>query len=82
MSDQRDGLSPDDPEWRRVHIRDVIEFWSQFDVCGESGATTLEVLDELRLEVTDALGRDPPDVDRAMRLTAEALCRIEGIQGQ
>jgi len=59
-------------------IRAVSDWWSQLDVCGEPGATTWEVLETLRQQVTDCLSKDPPDIDEAESLTAIAQLRMTG----
>ena len=78
MFDQPTGMSPEDPRHRSVRIRGMVDFWSDFDVCGEAGATTLEVIEALRQDVTECLSRNPPDVEKAESLTARALLLIAG----
>jgi hypothetical protein len=68
--DDRDGLSPEE------RLRLVADIWCEID--GEdSGATDWVALDELRLEVTEAMVRR--DVDLAESLTCRAFFLISGI---
>ena len=78
MEDRYDWLSSDGRESNEARLRRVADFWNAFDSCGESGATTLEVLEEKRLQVSDCLAAKPPDVRRAESLTAQALLLIIG----
>ena len=73
------GLSPDDPRVTDARCQKVIDFWNALGTGGESGATTWEVLDRFQNEVTDCLYRNPPDIDRAYSLTAEAALLIAGM---
>lgn len=71
-------LSPDEPQATDARRQQLIEFWNELRTCGDSGATTWEVLDALENEVTGCLYRSPPDVDRAESLTAQAALLIAG----
>jgi hypothetical protein len=66
------GLSPGDRQ------RQIARWWDQLRAGEDPGATTWEVLDPLERQVTDCLGRDPPDLDRADRLTAKAFLLVAG----
>ncbi len=77
---QHSGLPPDDVSAVEPRIRRIVDFWNELDCSGESGATTWEVLEELRLEVTECLSRDPPDIDLAESLTARAMHSIAGAE--
>ncbi|NLS93689.1 MAG: hypothetical protein GXX96_16130 [Planctomycetaceae bacterium] len=71
-------LSPDDPQRMDARYLQLSEFWNELRTCGDSGATTWEVLDALETEITECLYRNPPDIDRAMSLTARAALMIAG----
>ena len=75
------GLSPVEPNPMKDRIRQIVEVWNELDCCGQAGATTWGVLEELRLEVTECLYRAPPDVSRAESLTAYAFLLIDGADG-
>ena len=61
---------------RRQLIADV---WMELEANESSGATTGDVIEELRLRVTDHLAAGTPDDIRcAERLTAEAICKYAG----
>ena len=77
---QKNGL-PDDPNSdEERHRQQIAETWNQIDCCGESGATTVGVLEELRLNVAECLDRTSQkcDVNKAKSLTAYALLLISG----
>lgn len=67
--------------WKRDD-RKVLEpinlWWSELYQGGDPGATKWDVLDDLQNLVVEALGRSPPDVARALCLTAKAALLIEG----
>jgi hypothetical protein len=69
-----DGLSPGD----RERAKGVAKFWNDYDVCGDPGGTTREVLEGLKQEVTDCLYKKPPDICGAERRTVVAMMLIEG----
>ena len=81
MTDLPDGLCSDDPDSVEDQIRRIVEFWNELDCCGDSGQTTLGVLEELRHEVTECLDRAPPNVNKAESLTAYAQLLIIGADG-
>jgi hypothetical protein len=70
-------LSPDDPQ-STARCQQLIGFWNGLRTCGDSGATTWEVLDALENEVTGCLYRSPPDIGQAESLTAQAALLIAG----
>lgn len=70
--------SSDEPDQARVQTQQIVEFWSQLRVGGETGATTWDVLESIELKVTDCLARRPPDVANAGSLTAFAMLLITG----
>ena len=71
------GLSSDEPQdARRQQL--IIEFWNELRTCGESGATTWEVLDSLERLVTECLDHRPPDLGGAESLTALAALLMMG----
>ena len=63
-----------------IRRRLIVDTWAAIEARESSGATTWDVLDELKLRVTDLLaaGRES-DIRLAERLTAEAVCRYEGL---
>ena len=71
-------LSPDDPKATDFLRQQLVEFWNELRTCGDSGATTWEVLDLLEKDVTECLYRSPPDIARAESLTAQAALLIAG----
>lgn len=68
----------EEPERNRKRTSQLASVWNELDVHGESGATTLEVLESLRLQVTDCLAGEPPDIARAESITAYAFLLIAG----
>lgn len=75
MKNHHGRLSPDDPHDR---LRLITEWWNRLAVCGDSGGTTWEVLDELGTAVTDCLHHAPPELERAESLTAKAILLMAG----
>ena len=71
-------LSPDDPQATDARRQQLIEFWNELRTCGNSGATTWEVLESLERQVTECLDHDPPDVGGAESLTARAALLMMG----
>lgn len=70
-------LLPDQcSENSEARIRRIVEFWSALRICGDPGATTWDVLDEIEQQVTQALANG--DLDLADRLSARAWCLVEG----
>ena len=67
------------PHFQEV-LRLITEFWNDFDICGDPGQSTWEELELLRQQVTDCLAKQRPDVRRAERLTAKAMCLLSGIR--
>jgi hypothetical protein len=78
MLHRSDRRFAEEPERKQDRIRRLVSLWNELDVHGESGATTLEVLESLRLQVTDCLAADPPDITRAESITAHAFLLIAG----
>ena len=72
--------SPPDAELDLAERRRLLaEVWMQIEDHDTSGATTRDVIDELKLRVTDYLASGlPDDIRCAERLTAEAICKIAG----
>jgi hypothetical protein len=57
----------------------IADLWMQLESNDSSGATTGDVIEELRLRVTDHLAAGTPDdISCAERLTAEAICKYAG----
>lgn len=71
-------LSPDDPQVDEARIWEIVNFWNGLRTCGESGATTWEVLESLEHQVTECLCDDPPNIRGAESLTAQAALLIAG----
>jgi hypothetical protein len=78
MKEAQLDLSPDDLNSEEVRIQRIVEWWSEFRVCGDPGAATWEELDGLEQEVTDCLAERPPGLNRAESLTAYAMLLIAG----
>ena len=72
--------SPPDAELDLAErLRLIVEVWKQIEDHDTSGATTRDVIEEMKLRVTDCLASGTPnDIRCAERLTAEALCKIAG----
>ena len=60
----------------REREKRIANIWNAIDSEFDAGGATDEVLDRLRKEVSDCLYQRPPDLNRAERLTAQALLRI------
>jgi hypothetical protein len=61
----------------------IVDIWCAIESGESSGATTWDVIEELRIRVTDLLASGSTDnVRLAERLTAEALCRWHGLGNQ
>ena|GEM_PF-4633243 len=58
-------------------LRDLIEFWNQLDLEDDFGAADRGVITSLRMEVTDALAKSPPDIGRAASISAQACLLIQ-----
>jgi hypothetical protein len=71
-------LSPDDPQATDARCQQLIEFWNELRTCGDSGATTWEVLESLERQVTECLDDCPPDIGRAESVTALAALLMMG----
>jgi hypothetical protein len=71
-------LSPDDPPTTDARRQQLIEFWNELRTCGNSGATTWEVLESLERQVTECLDQYPPDIGAAESLTALAALLMTG----
>jgi len=78
MTTVRSGLSPGRKDHSNAHLARIRAWWSDWRICGTSGASTWEKLEELERDVTECLQESPPDVRKADRLTAEAMMRISG----
>lgn len=66
-------LPPDEPV-----LECLRDFWDRFSETGDSGEAPWEVLDKLRLQVSDCMAKEPPDFDRAASLTAQAVMLMQG----
>jgi hypothetical protein len=71
-------LSPDNPQATDNRRQKIIFFWNELRTCGNSGATTWEVLESLERQVTEYIDHNPPEIRRAESLTAYAALLIEG----
>jgi hypothetical protein len=61
----------------------IVDIWCAIESGECSGATTWDVIEDLRLRTTDAIAIGSPDSIRlAERLTAEALYRWHGLNNQ
>jgi hypothetical protein len=61
----------------------IVDIWCAIESSESSGATTWDVIEDLKIRVTDALASGSPDHIRlAERLTAEALYRSHGLGNQ
>ena len=78
MNDRSDRGSPEEPDWVQERKRQLALVWNELDNSRDSGATTLEVVESHRLQVTDCLAGDPPDIGRADSITAHVLLLISG----
>lgn len=78
MKRRYDGSSPESERADHTRIEPITAFWNQWRVCDETGGTSWEALEALEREVTECLGREPPDIDRAESLTAKAMFLISG----
>lgn len=72
------GSLPDGPGTPAESRQLLVDWWSALRVCGDSGATTWEVLDGLEREVTECLALPTPDLVQAKSLTAMAMHLIAG----
>jgi hypothetical protein len=72
--------SPPDAELDLAErARLIAEIWKQIEDNDSSGATTRDVIEEMKQRVTDCLASGTPDdIRRAEQLTAEAACKIAG----
>lgn len=53
--------------------RRLVDYWNGLSVCDDSGGTSWDVLDDLRMQVTEFIDRGSPgDLRQAERLTAKA----------
>ena len=53
--------------------RRLVDYWNAWSVCDDSGGTSWDVLDEIRMQVTEFLARGQPgDLRQAERQTAKA----------
>jgi hypothetical protein len=61
----------------------IVDIWCAIDAGDSSGATTWDVIEDIRIRVTDFLASGTEnDIRNAERLTAEALCRWHGLNNQ
>ena len=67
-------LPPDD----RERAKRISTIWNALDSDDDTGGAPLEVLEQLRREVSECLYRAPPDISRAEGFTAQALLLIAG----
>jgi hypothetical protein len=70
--------SPDDPPNYEERRQQVVDFWNDLRICGDTGATTWEVLEPLERQATECLDYDPPDLRAAESITAQAALLIAG----
>jgi hypothetical protein len=57
-------------------LRDIEEFWNQFNSSDELAAAHWSVLGPLEREATEALYQNPPDLVAARSATARALAHL------
>jgi hypothetical protein len=60
-----------------MRINALAGFWNAFDSCEELGAVNREVLEDLKLQVSDCIYGPKRDVAKAESLTAQALFALE-----
>jgi hypothetical protein len=72
------GLSPGCPPEQQGRLQDVIAFWNALSCESDAGETTWGVLEGLQAQVTECLGKVPPDLTRAESLTALAALLMTG----
>ena len=72
------GTLPGSPSTQPEMIDFIIDFWSQLRVHDDPGSTTWEILDDLELQVSDAICTPDRNIDLACRLTAKAMCLMAG----
>ena len=78
MNTHFNGLSPGESADPERELQEVIAFWNELSCCADAGETTWGVLEELQGQVTDCLSQSPPDLSRAMSLTAYAALLLSG----
>jgi len=66
------GLSPED------RLRIIANIWNEIQTNGYYGSADQVVVDEISMQVTDAMSQHSIDVDRAESLTFQVLHLIAG----
>jgi hypothetical protein len=72
------GLSPGGPPDRQERLQNVITFWNALSCPEDAGETTWGVLEGLQAQVVESLSREPPDIEQAESLTAQAALLMAG----
>lgn len=70
--------SPDIPAGLAVRARHVAEFWNSYNVTGDPGASTREVLEGIERQVSDCMSMAMQAIGKAESLTAIALGLMSG----
>ena len=79
MSAARDGYGD-----RQVRLSaesrcsDIVQFWNEIELSDDSGAADWGVLESISRDVTEALDRRPPDLEKAESLTSRAFLLYTG----
>jgi hypothetical protein len=79
MSRRIDGLPYAPAHTNVISESRVTAVWNEIRVTDDIGVADREVIDALEREVTDCLVQEPPDIGRAISLTAKALALIAGL---
>jgi hypothetical protein len=77
MNDKFAGPSPGSPDYQ-CRIQDVIDFWNALSCLEGAGETTPGELEDRQAQVSDYLSRQPIDLAKIERLTAEAAMLLMG----
>lgn len=78
MYEHCSGIPPGMLLTEQERIDWIVEFWNALRINDDPGSTNWEVLENLECQVTGCLAVQPPDVDRAERLTANAMLLMTG----
>ena len=80
MSRQESKLLPAElPRSAPVRRQLIVDWWMGLERSGDAGATTWEVLDVLRDQVTYALMKGAASLVEAESLTAQAMLLVAGL---
>jgi hypothetical protein len=79
MHKHQSDLSSADPPVHSVRRQQLVDVWIELNMSGDAGATTWEVLDRFSNAVTECLLAEPPLLNKAESLTAEAFLLRNGM---